>query len=203
MIRLLPSDDLCRLTIGSQIPVFIARELRTESTVLTAGCRAFDGAAVTLSVTYSRLTPGETGTGACGNGKAACAAMGATRTLFANGSGHGCRGERPADLPPDLRIWILCATVLTKNSADLRRSGAVSPTDTGKEDSLAETEGFEPSVRVIPVRRFSKPLVSATHPRLRMRQVDRTDRAGSGQRRTRGEHRFRRRRRCVLRCRIA
>jgi hypothetical protein len=32
---------------------------------------------------------------------------------------------------------------------------------------LAETEGFEPSVGVIPLRRFSKPLVSATHPRLR------------------------------------
>src|SRR5437764_751333 len=32
---------------------------------------------------------------------------------------------------------------------------------------LAETEGFEPSVREFPVRRFSKPLVSATHPRLR------------------------------------
>ena len=31
---------------------------------------------------------------------------------------------------------------------------------------LAETEGFEPSVR-FPVRRFSKALVSATHPRLR------------------------------------
>ena len=36
---------------------------------------------------------------------------------------------------------------------------------------LAETEGFEPSVGVIPLRRFSKPLVSATHPRLR--EVDR------------------------------
>ena len=36
---------------------------------------------------------------------------------------------------------------------------------------MAETEGFEPSVRVIPVRRFSKPLVSATHPRLRMRSA--------------------------------
>ena len=34
---------------------------------------------------------------------------------------------------------------------------------------LAETEGFEPSVREFPVRRFSKPLVSATHPRLRVR----------------------------------
>ncbi|VVT10764.1 hypothetical protein SPHINGO361_120622 [Sphingomonas sp. EC-HK361] len=33
---------------------------------------------------------------------------------------------------------------------------------------MAETEGFEPSVR-FPVRRFSKALVSATHPRLRMR----------------------------------
>ena len=31
--------------------------------------------------------------------------------------------------------------------------------------ALAETEGFEPSVR-FPVRRFSKALVSATHPRL-------------------------------------
>ena len=36
-------------------------------------------------------------------------------------------------------------------------------------DCLAETEGFEPSVR-FPVRRFSKALVSATHPRLRLRQ---------------------------------
>src|SRR5438445_4104794 len=33
---------------------------------------------------------------------------------------------------------------------------------------VAETEGFEPSVREFPVRRFSKPLVSATHPRLRV-----------------------------------
>lgn len=33
---------------------------------------------------------------------------------------------------------------------------------------VAETEGFEPSVPVNPVRRFSKPLVSATHPRLRI-----------------------------------
>ena len=31
---------------------------------------------------------------------------------------------------------------------------------------MAETEGFEPSVPDLPVRRFSKPLVSATHPRL-------------------------------------
>src|SRR6476659_3481884 len=40
---------------------------------------------------------------------------------------------------------------------------------------VAETEGFEPSVREYPVRRFSKPLVSATHPRLRVRPF-----AGSG-----------------------
>ena len=33
---------------------------------------------------------------------------------------------------------------------------------------MAETEGFEPSVPDLPVRRFSKPLVSATHPRLRI-----------------------------------
>src|SRR4051812_3390868 len=48
------------------------------------------------------------------------------------------------------------------------------PTSGGRDDAfqklwrqLAETEGFEPSVREFPVRRFSKPLVSATHPRLR------------------------------------
>ena len=35
------------------------------------------------------------------------------------------------------------------------------------QDLMAETEGFEPSVPLIAVRRFSKPLVSATHPRLR------------------------------------
>src|SRR3954468_24611961 len=40
----------------------------------------------------------------------------------------------------------------------------------GHLQALAETEGFEPSVRVNPVRRFSKPLVSATHPRLRLRR---------------------------------
>ena len=34
------------------------------------------------------------------------------------------------------------------------------------ERSRAEREGFEPSVPVYPVRRFSKPLVSATHPPL-------------------------------------
>src|SRR3546814_9766126 len=39
---------------------------------------------------------------------------------------------------------------------------------TAENRGLAETEGFEPSVGVIPLRRFSKPLVSATHPRLRM-----------------------------------
>src|SRR3954464_4441771 len=38
---------------------------------------------------------------------------------------------------------------------------------------VAETEGFEPSVREFPVRRFSKPLVSATHPRLRVRPLRR------------------------------
>ncbi len=37
---------------------------------------------------------------------------------------------------------------------------------------MAETEGFEPSVGVIPLRRFSKPLVSATHPRLRTGSAD-------------------------------
>jgi hypothetical protein len=45
------------------------------------------------------------------------------------------------------------------------RSFRTSPVFHGRE--VAETEGFEPSIRVIPVWRFSKPLVSATHPRLR------------------------------------
>ena len=36
---------------------------------------------------------------------------------------------------------------------------------------MAETEGFEPSVGEYPLRRFSKPLVSATHPRLRVRPL--------------------------------
>src|SRR3546814_20652444 len=39
---------------------------------------------------------------------------------------------------------------------------------TAENRGLAETEGFEPSVGVIPLRRFSKTLVSANHPRLRM-----------------------------------
>ena len=39
---------------------------------------------------------------------------------------------------------------------------------TPAKEVVAETEGFEPSVPDLPVRRFSKPLVSATHPRLRM-----------------------------------
>lgn len=33
---------------------------------------------------------------------------------------------------------------------------------------MAEKEGFEPSVRVDPVRQFSKLLVSATHPLFRI-----------------------------------
>ena len=44
-----------------------------------------------------------------------------------------------------------------------------SPQSVERGTNMAETEGFEPSVGVIPLRRFSKPLVSATHPRLRRR----------------------------------
>ena len=40
------------------------------------------------------------------------------------------------------------------------------PAKLSERSRVAETEGFEPSVGVIPLRRFSKPLVSATHPRL-------------------------------------
>ncbi len=34
---------------------------------------------------------------------------------------------------------------------------------------MAERAGFEPAVRVIPVRRFSKPVLSTTQPSLRAR----------------------------------
>ncbi len=37
-----------------------------------------------------------------------------------------------------------------------------------RSNQLAETEGFEPSVRLYTVRRFSKPVPSATRPRLRI-----------------------------------
>ena len=47
-------------------------------------------------------------------------------------------------------------------------SGKSAQTEYKELFKLAETEGFEPSVPDLPVRRFSKPLVSATHPRLRM-----------------------------------
>ena len=58
--------------------------------------------------------------------------------------------------------------------ATSRKRMAVAATDCRKNCRLllllplkcAESEGFEPSVRVNPVRRFSKPLVSATHPTL-------------------------------------
>ncbi len=36
----------------------------------------------------------------------------------------------------------------------------------GRERGLSERAGFEPAVQAVPVRRFSKPLVSATHPPL-------------------------------------
>jgi hypothetical protein len=51
----------------------------------------------------------------------------------------------------------------------VQRTSIAEHTSFFSDAQLAETEGFEPSVREFPVRRFSKPLVSATHPRLRMR----------------------------------
>src|SRR3546814_18983449 len=54
---------------------------------------------------------------------------------------------------------------------------------TAENRGLAETEGFEPSVGVIPLRRFSKPLVSATHPRLRMCRTRGYSRARGGDQR--------------------
>src|SRR5690606_32649680 len=55
---------------------------------------------------------------------------------------------------------------------------------------MAETEGFEPSVPDLPVRRFSKPLVSATHPRLRIAAA-RAGYSGGFQQRQEGALRFR------------
>jgi hypothetical protein len=39
------------------------------------------------------------------------------------------------------------------------------------QEGLAEREGFEPSVEVLPLRRFSKPLPSATRPPLHWSQL--------------------------------
>jgi hypothetical protein len=73
--------------------------------------------------------------------------------------------QRPEDSIPGMAPACL---QLQQIAADLRlpprvRNGAAELQAT----VVAETEGFEPSVGVIPLRRFSKPLVSATHPRLR------------------------------------
>ena len=81
----------------------------------------------------------------------------------ASPAGTACEHRRvckafPAAWPPES----------LHRSAILRCGGLVR---SATERRLAETEGFEPSVREFPVRRFSKPLVSATHPRLRMRSA--------------------------------
>ncbi len=55
---------------------------------------------------------------------------------------------------------------------------------------MAETEGFEPSVPDLPVRRFSKPLVSATHPRLRIAAAKRAY-SGAGEGRQGGSRKLR------------
>ena len=66
-------------------------------------------------------------------------------------------------------------TLLDRAKSRSLRAGALPiracPRSDDVRERLAETEGFEPSVREFPVRRFSKPLVSATHPRLRMRSA--------------------------------
>ena len=56
-----------------------------------------------------------------------------------------------------------------KKSSQLEAHRSARGSGRAMDEGLAETEGFEPSVREYPVRRFSKPLVSATHPRLRAR----------------------------------
>lgn len=58
--------------------------------------------------------------------------------------------------------------VVTGIAQDCASSGGAAGPVSDIRDCVAETEGFEPSVPDLPVRRFSKPLVSATHPRLRI-----------------------------------
>ena len=66
-----------------------------------------------------------------------------------------CRGTR-------IRTW---DPLLPKQ---VRYRAALRPEFFFAETKFAEEAGFEPAVQVIPVRRFSKPVVSATHPFLRM-----------------------------------
>ncbi len=70
-----------------------------------------------------------------------------------------CRGTR-------IRTW---DPLLPKQ---VRYRAALRPEFLFAETKFAEEAGFEPAVQVIPVRRFSKPVVSATHPFLRMGRKD-------------------------------
>ena len=45
------------------------------------------------------------------------------------------------------------------------------PAERALDQAVAEREGFEPSVEVLPLRRFSKPLPSATRPPLHWSQL--------------------------------
>ena len=55
-------------------------------------------------------------------------------------------------------------------------------------EKVAEREGFEPSVEILSLRRFSKPLPSATRPPLHI-TIDGLRRIHSGKRRQGGNHR--------------
>ena len=83
--------------------------------------------------------------------------------------------EATPETPADLELWIRLDELEHPVGKHARHgqstyplgfacaSGARPTTDRRK---LTERAGFEPAVQAVPVRRFSKPLVSATHPPL-------------------------------------
>ena len=78
----------------------------------------------------------------------------------------GQTGTMPATWKPDLcNGFPLQAGALSGDGYGYRRP--ILNFIEENQGTVAETEGFEPSVPLNGVRRFSKPLVSATHPRLR------------------------------------
>ena len=87
-------------------------------------------------------------------------------------SGPRCRGSSQAHIQgSEVRVSPTPTAIYQfPPASSWDRIAAEMAVNVGTIAKVAETEGFEPSVRESPVRRFSKPLVSATHPRLRKRR---------------------------------